>query len=265
MAVCTPPLHTDAYAASFVEWAEFQKLVGVERVFVYDFNSGPLLRPLLQHYARTGLMRLFEWIIPQAVMANPMQKCLLPFFHPSDNRARFGAAECTTHQDNCNIAWWGQSLAILDCLTRTAGRYRWTAVMDFDEYLVPRAATTILQLLLGVGLAVQYTFPGRVLCSGCRHQFHLVRGAGHSSGEHPLQPLRVAQGPDSGMGASCLEPVADFQHLLWSSVVSDAADHKKCVVDPLAVSFPGIHTHSVQAFNGISQQMEVQPSQASCG
>jgi hypothetical protein len=29
----------------------------VERVFVYDFNSGPLLRPLLQYYAHTGLMQ----------------------------------------------------------------------------------------------------------------------------------------------------------------------------------------------------------------
>lgn len=105
VAICTPPLHTDAYAPFMVEWAEFQALVGVDKVFVYDFNSGPLLRPLVDHYASTGLFEVFEWLIPRAILANPDQECLLPFFHASPYRERFRAAACTMHQDNYNIAW----------------------------------------------------------------------------------------------------------------------------------------------------------------
>jgi len=97
-------LHSDGYASNMVEWAEFHRLVGVDRVFVYEFNAGPLLRPLIDFYARHKLFEVFEWIIPTAIMENPQQECLLPFFHPSSARARFGAGNCTTHQDNYNIA-----------------------------------------------------------------------------------------------------------------------------------------------------------------
>lgn len=105
IAVCTAPLHEDGFAASMVEWAEFQQLVGVDKVFVYDFNSGPLLKPQLDYYARKGLFELFEWIIPSQIMHNPEQECLLPFFRPSANSVKFGAAECSMHQDNYQIPW----------------------------------------------------------------------------------------------------------------------------------------------------------------
>lgn len=105
IAACTAPLHNDALAASMVQWAEFHKLVGIDKVFVYDFNSGPLLKPFLDYYGRHGLFEVFEWIIPKAIMRNPQQQCLLPFYHVSEDRQRFGAANCTTHQDNYNIAW----------------------------------------------------------------------------------------------------------------------------------------------------------------
>lgn len=156
---------------------------------------------------------------------------------------------------------WGQPLAILDCLARTAGTYRWVAVMDFDEYLVPRAAPSLPQLLRDAagpdGLAAQYTFPGRILCSGCQHQFHRVPGSNSSS----VQPLKVAEAPRSDMAAACLEPLADFQHVLWSSVASQEHDHQKSIVDPMAVVFPGIHTHTIGAFNGIGRALTLQPTQ----
>jgi hypothetical protein len=88
-----------------VEWAEFQKLVGMDRVFVYDFNSGPLLKPQLEYYSRQGFFKVFEWIIPTQIMADPHQECLLPFFGPSENREKFGAANCSMHQDNNQVAW----------------------------------------------------------------------------------------------------------------------------------------------------------------
>lgn len=105
VAVCTSALHTDGYAGNMVEWAEFHKLVGVSRVFAYDFNSGPLLRPILEFYQRSGLFIVHEWIIPTEFMTNPQQKCLLPFFHPSTSRQEFHAANCSMHQDNYYVGW----------------------------------------------------------------------------------------------------------------------------------------------------------------
>lgn len=105
VAACTAPVHEDGFAASIVEWAEFHRLVGVEKVFVYDFNSGPLLKPQLDYYARQGLFEVFEWIIPTQIMSNPDQECLLPFFHPSVRREQYGAGRCSMHQDVYQIAW----------------------------------------------------------------------------------------------------------------------------------------------------------------
>jgi hypothetical protein len=119
MAACTAPLHEDGYASSMVEWTEFQRLVGIEKVFVYDFNSGPMLKPQLDYYANQGFFEVFEWIIPTSIMRDPHQECLLPFFAPSANRVSYGAANCSMHQDNYQIAWCAGTHAILFPLSKT--------------------------------------------------------------------------------------------------------------------------------------------------
>lgn len=156
---------------------------------------------------------------------------------------------------------WGQQLARMDCVLRVAGRYRWVAIHDFDEYLVPTQAQTLSELLRRAGskLVVQYTFPGRVLCSGCRHQYHLIGGG---SSNNSAKQVPVAQGPRSGMGAACLEPAANFNHLLWSNVFSTGEDTVKNILDPMAVVLPTGHghTHDMTAFNNIGGAVTFEPS-----
>lgn len=105
IAVCTPPLHTDAYAATLLEWAEFVRLMGASKVMIYAFNPGPLIKPLLDYYETTGYFDIQEWIIPSSILQAPKQQCKLPFFHPSNSRQRYDSPNCTFHQDNYNIAW----------------------------------------------------------------------------------------------------------------------------------------------------------------
>jgi hypothetical protein len=98
IAVCTPPVHTDAYAATLVGWQAFHKQMGVQQVIMYSFNPGPLIKPLMDFYAQQGFVQVHEWIIPASILERKQQPCLLPFFHASEARARFDSPPCTYHQ-----------------------------------------------------------------------------------------------------------------------------------------------------------------------
>jgi hypothetical protein len=98
VAVCAPPIHTDAYAATLIAWQAFQQQMGVQQVFMYSFNPGPLIKPLMDFYESTGAAEVHEWIIPASILQDQQQECLLPFFHPSAARERYGSPRCTYHQ-----------------------------------------------------------------------------------------------------------------------------------------------------------------------
>ncbi|WIA41580.1 hypothetical protein OEZ86_008944 [Tetradesmus obliquus] len=127
-----------------MEWAEMQRLLGVAQVTLYAFNPAPLLQPLLEWYQAQGFFQLLEWIIPASILKDQSQPCALPWFHASTARQRFGAPPCTYHQDNYQIGWWGQTLAVQDCTYRAmAAGHRWVAVMDLDEFLQQRVAAAV--------------------------------------------------------------------------------------------------------------------------
>jgi hypothetical protein len=98
IAVCTPPVHTDAYAATLVGWQAFHKQMGVQQVIMYSFNPGPLIKPLMDFYADQGFAQVHEWIIPVSILESKQQPCLLPFFHASKARATYDSPPCTYHQ-----------------------------------------------------------------------------------------------------------------------------------------------------------------------
>lgn len=255
VAVCTPPLHTDAYAATLVGWAELQRLLGASTVFVYAHNPGPFTQPLLAHYhAAGGFFELREWVIPASILSRPDQPCLLPLFaRPSRAAVRHGGVTCAHHQDALGIAWWGQTLAIQDCLYRAmARRYRWVVVADFDELLLPRQppgdsggittwASLISQLTRNGSEppAQQYSLQGVRTCPACA-----------LPGAHPAAAAVAAAAAATGGGA-CEPPSASFKHLLWPAVVPGGSrDHVKSIVDPVAVE--QAHVHSTLAFHATS-------------
>lgn len=162
---------------------------------------------------------------------------------------------------------WGQPLALADCVLRARGRYRWVAILDFDEYLVPKQVPTISQLFQHIHNSTghcntQYTFTGRVVCSGCRHQYHSIP---NSSTASTVPPLHVHEAPYADLGATCLQPTVGFHHMLWSSVVGDATDHDKSVVDPMAVTLPGVHTSSMGTFSGCGGTVKLAVPQVRTG
>jgi hypothetical protein len=98
IAVCAPPVHTDAYASTLISWQAFQQQMGVQQVIMYSFNPGPLIKPLMDFYGSQGAAEVHEWIFPASILQDQQQECLLPFFHPSAARERYGSPPCTYHQ-----------------------------------------------------------------------------------------------------------------------------------------------------------------------
>jgi hypothetical protein len=98
IAVCTPPVYTDGYAATLVGWHAFHKQMGVQQVIMYSFNPGPLIKPLMDFYARQGFAQVHEWIIPSSILEHKQQACLLPFFHASEARTTYDSPPCIYHQ-----------------------------------------------------------------------------------------------------------------------------------------------------------------------
>lgn len=150
---------------------------------------------------------------------------------------------CLHLQDNYAIAHWGQTLAIQDCVYRAmAAKHRWVAVLDIDEYIVPKVAaatnwSALLQQLIqsnGGRAAAEYSFSGVKMCSGCIQQ----------------------QQKQSSVPPACKQPpTIGFHHITWPSTLLCSkpglpSDYKKTIVDPLAVG--QAHVHSTAAFSPFS-------------
>lgn len=250
VAICAPVVHTDAYASTLAEWVEFQKLMGVSSITMYSFNPGPFLKPLMDYYQSQGLLQVYEWIIPASILHNQQQECKLPFFHESANRAKFGSANCTYHQDNYQIPHWGQTLAIQDCVYRAmVSKQRWVAVLDLDEYFLPKesSVTNWPSLISHVSgrYHAEYMFQGFRLCSGC------VLDHAQSSSKTQQLPATAAEAPAAGTPGACMHPSVGLHHMLWSAAVdTHATDHIKSIIAPLAVDVAGVH--STRAFSPYS-------------
>jgi hypothetical protein len=134
---------------------------------------------------------------------------------------------------------------------RARARHRWVAVLDFDEYIVPKQAPTLSQLFQQIHSSTghcnaQYTFPGSVVCSGCRHKYHRSPGTQNIT----VPDLHVTEAPHANASTACLQPAVGFHHMLWSSMTADASDHVKSVIDPMAVTLPGVHSRTMGSFKG---------------
>jgi hypothetical protein len=124
-----------------------------------------------------------------------------------------------------------------------AAKHRWVAVLDIDEYILPKSAATpnwpaLLQQLVqdnGGRAAAEYSFSGVKVCSGC---------------------IQLKQQEQGDVPAACRQPATvGFHHITWPSAVLSCqpgkqCDYKKTIVDPLAVG--QAHVHSTANFSPYS-------------
>ena len=91
------------------EWIEFHRLVGVERLFLYDNGSGDGGREVVEPWVRRGIVSVAECSIP--------------------------------------LGEGGQGWAYADALRRARGHTRWLAFIDVDEFLFSPGPTLLPDVL----------------------------------------------------------------------------------------------------------------------
>ncbi|KAH3804766.1 hypothetical protein DPMN_133054 [Dreissena polymorpha] len=104
--MCLGPLRAtnDQYPGRIVEWVEFNRLMGVEHIFVYLTNASSELREVLRYYKNMGLVTVLNWTLP---------------------------VESDIHN-------FGQMASLHDCLYRNTGASKFLVNVDLDEFIVPR-------------------------------------------------------------------------------------------------------------------------------
>ncbi len=108
-------------APYFKEWIEFHRLVGAEHFYLYNNGSTDNFHEVLDPYVQNGIVTIIEW-------PNLQQK------------------ETETSQYN-----WVHSTQIPAyehaCRISTAGKTKWLALIDVDEFIVPTQQKNIVAIL----------------------------------------------------------------------------------------------------------------------
>lgn len=94
------------------EWIEYHRIIGAEHFWLYNNSSDDHYKEVLKPYIESGIVELFDWPSPT------------------------------------NIDWTPtQATAYNNCLQRARGVTRWLAVIDIDEYIVPKNCYNLQQFL----------------------------------------------------------------------------------------------------------------------
>jgi len=104
----------------FREWLEYHRLVGVEHFYLYNNGSSDDFRLLLESYIQKGIVTLIDW---------------------PDRPGKLS--------DTAKYRWVHniQIPAYEDAISRSIQETKWLALIDIDEFLVPKLTETMKPLL----------------------------------------------------------------------------------------------------------------------
>uniref|UniRef100_A0A1A9W2J7 Glycosyltransferase family 92 protein n=1 Tax=Glossina brevipalpis TaxID=37001 RepID=A0A1A9W2J7_9MUSC len=166
LAVCVKPFHFDYNQALYlIEYLEFYALLGVSHFTFYNHTIGPQADCVLQHYIKGDIpdkstvsdveANVSQNHVPKFDgLASPLtstettslpvrKKKSLNYMKPSiqilpwDLRMR----------SQTEIRTEGLFAALNDCLYRSMYRYKYLALVDLDEFIVPRYNDTLIELI----------------------------------------------------------------------------------------------------------------------
>ncbi|XP_065104016.1 uncharacterized protein [Paramisgurnus dabryanus] len=100
----------------FAQTIEMYKLLGVQRVVIYNTSCGPDLEKLLKHYESEGILEIVSW---------PIDKFLNP--SPGWNS--------TKHKGD--IHYYGQLTTLNECIYRHMYQSKYVLLNDIDEIIMP--------------------------------------------------------------------------------------------------------------------------------
>ena len=118
--VCSHAIFKDE-APYFQEWIEYHRLVGVDHFYLYDNGSTDNFREVLAPYMEQGIVTLIDW--------------------PDTDRE---------HWEKVEYAWvfHTQAPALVNACTQLAkSETKWLAMIDIDEFIVPKHVATVPEAL----------------------------------------------------------------------------------------------------------------------
>ncbi|XP_017154957.1 uncharacterized protein LOC108163935 isoform X2 [Drosophila miranda] len=151
IAVCVKPFHFNYDKALYLmEYLEFYALLGVSHFTFYNHTLGPHASCVLQSYQQglvPGNLTAFdlEQLQPSDVANNATPKVLksLHYQRPTVSILPWSLRMRSQKE----IRTEGLFAALNDCLYRTMYRYKYLALVDLDEFIVPRYSDTLNELI----------------------------------------------------------------------------------------------------------------------
>ncbi|KAK2813077.1 hypothetical protein Q5P01_000881 [Channa striata] len=115
--VCVSSLFGDYNnVLQFAQTLEVYRLLGVNRVVIYNTSCGPDLERLLQSYSQEGFVELVPWPIDRYL--NPSPGWLFS-------------------QHGGDVHYFGQLTTLNECIYRSMDRSRYVLLNDIDEIIMP--------------------------------------------------------------------------------------------------------------------------------
>nr|XP_023696628.1 beta-1,4-galactosyltransferase galt-1-like isoform X3 [Paramormyrops kingsleyae]XP_023696630.1 beta-1,4-galactosyltransferase galt-1-like isoform X3 [Paramormyrops kingsleyae] len=110
----------------FVQTIEVYKLLGIQKVVIYNTSCGPDLDKVLHYYREEGTLEIHQWPIDQ-------------FLNPSKG--------WNFEEHKGDLHYYGQLTTLNDCIYRNMYRSKYLLLNDIDEIIVPYQHAT-LEILL---------------------------------------------------------------------------------------------------------------------
>lgn len=102
------------------------RLLGVDRVVIYNTSCGPDLDRLLRGYIKEGFVELVPW---------PIDKHLIPSYG------------WLFSQSGGDVHYFGQQTTLNECIYRSMARSRYVLLNDIDEIIMPYQHNDLLSLM----------------------------------------------------------------------------------------------------------------------
>ncbi|XP_051949822.1 uncharacterized protein LOC127620655 [Xyrauchen texanus] len=131
----------------FAQTIEMYKLLGIQRVVIYNTSCGPDLEKLLQHYEREGILEVVSWPIDQ-------------FLNPSSG--------WNFKEHKGDLHYYGQLTTLNECIYRHMYQSKYVLLIDIDEIIMPYKHADLPSLMedlqsahpdVGVFLIENHIFP----------------------------------------------------------------------------------------------------------
>ncbi|KAL5279058.1 hypothetical protein ACFFRR_003587 [Megaselia abdita] len=130
IALCIGPLQYNyAQGLRIVEYFEIYKLLGVTKFYVYYLSSSDEVRKIIDYYEKEGLIEIFDW-------------------------------ELNGYHFENNFRYGGIFSSLNECVyrSRVVDSFKYAAIIDFDEVLMPFKNNTLTDFIESVGDHSEYIF-----------------------------------------------------------------------------------------------------------